>query len=365
VRVVGFPESPNFKLEPHELSRFASCSLDERPKRQSSLAQQLALEAFEQEQKPKLRAINTKSKTLNIRTTRRASTPPAGLGASTTDHSHSHNNITVQNGPDSANDNRISFEFPSTLPSGAAQYTHLNLHRAGSSAGSEAMAIPQGLTKAYTAPQPLPELSELSPSLVAIIEGSNNSGIVVGNPTKTTTPNRRSGGGKNTTTNSAAARLLPSPASNHHSPPGPSSSSSSVAAAAAAAAAVPYTFSPHIAAERGAQAQVAGLREALRQQQEEVARLQLELAKLAMQQQSSRQRSSSSDVHMTPATPDAPDEHHQGSGGGGGGRGDHHRHHHGRNSMSLDECMESPFEGVATTQPYTTAQQQWNGEHYS
>jgi len=346
VRVVGFPESPNFNLHPKELSRFASCSLDERPKRQSSLAQQIALEAFEQEQKPKLRAINTKPKTPHVRT-RRASTPPAGIGAG---GGHGHRQSTVQrNGQDNAS-NRISFEFPSTLPSGQGG--------AFMNRGSEAMAIPQGLTKAYTAPQPLPEISELSPSLMAIIQGTSSGGF---KPTTTTTSTRGAARGSST----SVSKLLPSPASNQHSPPAAlhshfSSSSSSTAAAAAAA---PYNFTPHAAAERGALAQVAGLREALRQQQEEVVRLQLELAKLAMQQQASRQRSSSAEFQMTPVTPDAAVEQ---GGGGLGSRNDYHDNSNTNNnnnhvektvSMSLDEC--SPFEGFAATVPAVAAVQQW------
>jgi hypothetical protein len=346
VRVVGFPESSDFKFQSNELSRFASCTLDERPKRQSSLAQQLALDAFEQEQKPKLRAINTKAKGLNFRS-RRASTPPAGVGAGTAASATNHN-VPVQSGHHSDDgNNRISFEFPSTLPSGQGSASfmtthHHQLHR-GNSSGSEAMAIPQGLTKAYTAPQPLPELSELSPSLVAIIEGSNSSkGAGKTSASSTTTPTAK--GGKARRTNAAttaASRLLPSPASNQHSPPHASTSASSLAAAAA----TPYNYSPQAAAEKGALAQVAGLKEALRQQQEEVARLQLELAKLAMQQQMSRQRSGSADFQMTPVTPDAGDEHH-GSGGSGLGSRDHH---HGPKSMSPDDCIDSPFEGFAAT----------------
>ena len=128
---------------------------------------------------------------------------------------------------------------------------------------------------------------------------------------------------------SSHSRLRPSPVSNQHSPPPaaitipPYSSSTSSTPAHSAA---------QSAAERGALAQVAGLKEALRQQQEEVARLQLELAKLAMQQQASRQqRCGSADVQMTPVTPDAADEH----------QGEHR--HEGR-SMSPDD-LNTHFEG--------------------
>lgn len=360
VRVVGFPESPNFKLQPNELSRFASCTLDERPKRQSSLAQQLALEAFEQEQKPKLRAINTKAKALNIRT-RRASTPPASVGAAG-GNGHGHHHNSVQSDGQQSDNNRISFEFPSTLPSGRGGALLNQLNR-GNLSGSEAVAIPQGLTKAFTAPQPLPELSELSPSLVAILEGASSGGGGL-KPTTTTTPTRGGGGAAHKST--SASRLLPSPVSNQHSPPAPLPPHSSSSSTAIATAAL-YNFTSHTAAERGALAQVAGLREALRQQQEEVARLQLELAKLAMHQQASRQqRSNSADVQMTPVTPDAADEH-QGGGGGGlglGSRNDHdHTHHHEKIvSMSPDEY--SHFEGfAATVTAAPPAAQQWH-HHY-
>jgi hypothetical protein len=365
-RVVGFPESPpNFKSEANELSRFASCTLDERPKRQSSLAQQLALEAFEQEQKPRLRAINTKTKNLNIRT-RRASTPPAGGGHG--QQQHSNRNITVQSGPDSDN-NRISFEFPSTLPSGQGgtymqHHTsnhHYNNHHHQlqlQRSGSEAMAIPQGLTKAYTAPQPLPELSELSPSLMAIIQGSSSGNPTAGTTATVTTPTRSTRnqgrvGSRLKPVTTSASRLLPSPASSQHSPPAPlpphRASSSPFSAIAA--------ISPQAAIERGALAQVAGLKEALRQQQEEVARLQLELAKLAMQQQS-RQRSGSADVQMTPVTPDAADEQ---SGKRGGER--HHSHEEGGKSMSLEE--ESAFEGFDATAGAPAASHHQYGGQYS
>jgi len=357
VRVVGFPESPNIDLEPNELSKFASCTLDERPKRQSSLAQQIALDEFEQEQKPKLRAINTKAKPLNSRTrTRKASTPPARDSAGG-GHGR-HRNIIQSDGQDNHKD-RTSFEFPSTLPSGqGGTFMNQQLNH-----GSEAMAIPQGLTKAYTAPQPLPEISELSPSLMAIIQGPNSGGF---KPATATTSTRGGGGAARGT---SASKLVPSPASNQHSPPSALSSHFSPSSSATTAAAAPYNFTTHTAAaaERGALAQVAGLREALRQQQEEVARLQLELAKLAMQQQASRQRSNSAEFQMTPETPDAADEHNQG-GGGLGPKIDERNHHYHNDyqekmvAMSLDEC--SPFEGFEATAPVAPPPANYQGQQY-
>lgn len=253
-RVVGFPEAGP--------ERAASCTalLDrpDRPKRQSSLAQQLAIAAFEAE-KPKLRAINVKAPLRGG--TRRLMTLPEPSAVSR-----------------AADPSDPVYTGTGTLPSGGGGLALAAAGRRGSgSVGSVAVAIPQGLTKAWTTPEPLPEIS---PSLRKLL-----------------------------TDEGAAATSTP-PARRPRAPPPPALTPRQHAASPAASSA---RESPghQAAAERGALAQVTALREALAAEQAEVARLRREMAKMAQQQGASshaRSRDSAGDVAMVPMTPDAPEE---------------------------------------------------------
>lgn len=242
IRIVGFPDFPEGDLPASEISRISSCTLEERPKRQSSLAQQLNLYAFEQ-QPPKLRLINTK-------------TPAKGRNRAGAQWAPGARPTAAALQPAAANSSRLGNlfgpEIPQTIPSGPG----LCEMRRGSS-GSSAVKIPIGLTKAYTAPEPLPELPE---ELVKLLAAS---------------------GPKASTPEPGPARVLNGAGSKRYSPSSPATAQ---------------------VAERAATAQVAALREALRHEQEEVARLRREVAKLTT-------KYGSADTPMAaPVTPDAADK---------------------------------------------------------
>lgn len=133
VRVVGFPDFPEGDLPASEISRISSCTLEERPKRQSSLAQQLNLYAFEQ-QPPKLRLINTKTPAKG----RNRAGAQWAPGARPTPAA-----VQPVAGNPSRFGNQFGHEVPQTLPTGGG----LCELRRGSS-GSCAVNIPQGLVTA-------------------------------------------------------------------------------------------------------------------------------------------------------------------------------------------------------------------------
>ena len=128
-RIVGFQTevSSDKKGKPNEeITRFASCTLDERPTRQSSLARQLSVHTYEPE-KPKLRTINVKAP--GGRGRGRRSTPTSSQP--TFSGIDEKQDFTDGNEP---------FGFPQTLPSSGRAF---NLRRENS-LNTDAVDIPRG-----------------------------------------------------------------------------------------------------------------------------------------------------------------------------------------------------------------------------
>ena len=274
VRVVGF----NASASPDSLlAKNRSASLMEPMKRTSSLAQQLALSDFEQLEKPKLRAINTKP-SLGGRPRRMRSVSYVPLGV------------------------------PGTLPSktnGASNLQSSNSRRSTWSSTAPT-AIPP-LTKAWTSPDPLPEISESLRNLLAIENPLDLTAAAVVAPASS---NRNLQSNLTPTATAATATLATATmarsgtSSTQPSPP-------------------PHSgVSP--ATEKTALSKVAVLREALRQEQDEVSRLRRELARLsaATAAATTTKKSAIQDVSIAPVTPDAENGNSKSGGGGGSGGGD-------------------------------------------
>ena len=250
-RVVGFPEAPGGAGPAPSISREQSCELSERPRRQSSLGQQLLLQSFERQKPFKLPTINTKAPARRTTPRSRLNTTAAGAGqqAAGPGGPQPPPADLQQRYSEPAEMDAPTFAFPGTLPSAG-------LHPR--SFGSDAVAIPS-LTRAYTAPEPLPELSPTLAQRLIDSEGGFNS---------------------------------------HRSSPrvGPVLAPAPSPTAAAAAAAMGGT---------SASGQVAALREALRREQEEVSRLRREMSQLKAERWHLRSASGGGGGESAPVTPEA------------------------------------------------------------